>query len=413
MAFKNGSRFIGVLACFLVSAGLAAAQTQVSQVPDCPVRTYTFTATGVSGDVDNTSTGCLTWVMDYEAVGFSAINLQFEAAPAATINATTGAATAGAYVAWAGTITNGVNPVIVSPGSGSTRFTDTSGAMMQGYYAAFVHVHLGSATGSGTVKVSIYGFRAGPDANTNSGGSTTPCAGTVAAPCIVAGPDAPGAASTQSPVQIAGNDGTDVRAIRTDTTGRGMAVGAAAAGAAIAGNPVLIGGSDGTNARALSVDTAGEPIPANTSTAAAAAGVSNTAAVPAGAAAAPLMVREIGFQFNGTTLDSNFACTNQAAFTLSAATDVVVVTGVSSTTTRLCYFNFAADSAHTITIRQGTGTTCLTNTATIGGPYTNVSAFDFPFSSLSTLRTTVAARDICLHFDAAVTGGGTAIYAAF
>jgi hypothetical protein len=256
-ANKLGSVLAGLLALFLGPVGYG--QTQVARVPDCPLRSYTFTLTGVSADVDNTGTGCLTWVMEYEAVGFSAISLQFEAAPAATINATTGAATAGTYVAWAGTITNGVNPVIVSPGTGSTRFTDTSSSMMQGYYAAFVHLNLASATGSGTVKVSIYGFRGGPDANTTGGGSSGGCAGTAATPCIVAGPDAPGAVSTQNPVQMAGNDGTDVRAIRTDTTGRQIVVGAAAGGAAVAGNPVLIAGTDTTNAQAMRTDTSGRP----------------------------------------------------------------------------------------------------------------------------------------------------------
>ena len=56
---------------------------------------------------------------------------------------------------------------------------------------------------------------------------------------------------------IAGSDGTDARAITTDTSGRLMVIGAAAAGAAVAGNPVLIAGSDGTDARTLLTNASG------------------------------------------------------------------------------------------------------------------------------------------------------------
>jgi len=203
-AFKNGFLFIGVVA---VLTAACFGQSTVQRVPDCPVRTYIFTTTGVTADVDNTATNCNTWKMDYTAVGFSAISMQFEAAPAATINAGSGAVTPGTYVAWAGTITNGVNPVIISPGAGSTRFTDTSSASTQGYFGAFVRVHLSSITGSGTVKVSIYGWRGAADPNTTGGGSGgTGCPN----PCPVIGPDAVGAAPTHPPVQLGSFDGVDV-----------------------------------------------------------------------------------------------------------------------------------------------------------------------------------------------------------
>lgn len=84
------------------------------------------------------------------------------------------------------------------------------------------------------------------------------------APCVVAGPNASGAVSTQNPVQIAGNDGTDVRSISTDA--------------------------------------AGETIPANASTANADA-ISNTNSSPTGASAAVLYRRTLGYLFNGATYD--------------------------------------------------------------------------------------------------------------
>jgi hypothetical protein len=71
------------------------------------------------------------------------------------------------------------------------------------------------------------------------------------------GAAASGAAVAGNPVLIAGSDGTDARTVLTDTSGRIENVGAAASGAAVAGNPVLIGGSDGTDARTILTDTSG------------------------------------------------------------------------------------------------------------------------------------------------------------
>lgn len=60
-----------------------------------------------------------------------------------------------------------------------------------------------------------------------------------------------GAAITSTAVMVGGSDGTNLRSIFVDTSGRPIIVGAAANGAAVAGNPVLIAGSDGTNARSI------------------------------------------------------------------------------------------------------------------------------------------------------------------
>lgn len=72
-----------------------------------------------------------------------------------------------------------------------------------------------------------------------------------------------GAISAASPVLVAGQDGTNVQTLFTDTSGRQRVVGAASAGSAIAGDPILMAGSDGTNARALRTDTAGNVTIAN------------------------------------------------------------------------------------------------------------------------------------------------------
>ena len=74
-------------------------------------------------------------------------------------------------------------------------------------------------------------------------------------PMPVGGAAAAGAAISGNPVLNGGSDGTNARALLTDTSGRQVAVGAAATGAAVAGNPVLVGASDGTNAQAVRAGT--------------------------------------------------------------------------------------------------------------------------------------------------------------
>lgn len=97
---------------------------------------------------------------------------------------------------------------------------------------------------------------------------------------VVAGQGAPGAAPGGNPVLVAGFDGTNVRDLLVDASGRlqiaaingavdvsdrigrllGIVQGAAAAGSAVSGNPVLMGGTDGANARDLLVDASGRPL---------------------------------------------------------------------------------------------------------------------------------------------------------
>jgi hypothetical protein len=67
----------------------------------------------------------------------------------------------------------------------------------------------------------------------------------------VVGNVASGNALAGNPVRIGASDGTNVRNIFSDTSGRLIVVGGAASGAAVSGNPVLMAGSDGVNARTI------------------------------------------------------------------------------------------------------------------------------------------------------------------
>lgn len=70
------------------------------------------------------------------------------------------------------------------------------------------------------------------------GGAT--CPGTAATPCIVAGPDTPGAAPTQNPVQFSLYDGANVRRVLGDSAGR-LIVNQGVAAASTAGWPITSG----------------------------------------------------------------------------------------------------------------------------------------------------------------------------
>lgn len=137
----------------------------------------------------------------------------------------------------------------------------------------------------------------------------------------------------------------------------------------------------------------------------------DTGGVSCGPTNAPAQVSSA--LFNGTTYDAPFNCPNQAAFNLAAGTDVKLITGSASHTIRVCHLDYTSDTSATLTIRQGTGTTCLTSTVALSGAYPLVTGMVQDYSSIAPLKTTVAASDFCLHFSAASTIGGTVIYADF
>lgn len=117
--------------------------------------------------------------------------------------------------------------------------------------------------------------------------------------------------------------------------------------------------------------------------------------------------------FDGTNVQRAFESPNQNAITLAAGTDVVIVSGMAATTTYVTKFDMSWDNAADVTIRQGTGVTCGTNTLALSGAYKNLLALFEDYSNVSALRNTIQGRDICLHFSTSVTGGGQAFWAQF
>ena len=335
--------------------------------PDCGPIQFNLTAAGASAQFANTFPACDTWTVTYANAGFSGLTLTFQSAAMGTApGAGFPNGQPGSFSTYGGTIVAGVNPNTSTTGA-TTQFAN--GAIA----SPFVRVNLSGLTGSGNVVGSFYGYKTGATGG-NGGGGGSGCVGTVATPCVVDGPTSAGSPPTTP--------------------------------------PVLQAGQDGTNVQTLKVDTNGSPIPSNASSANA-DGIANTNTGPTGAAGVSLFQRGLLYRFNGATWDREFVCTNQASITVTAATDAVIVSGVASTNIRVCHISFAGNASTSVSINQGTGTTCLTNTATLAGAYANTVGLALDFTPEEALRTTVTGRDLCLHFSGTVTAGGTILYAQY
>jgi len=331
--------------------------------------------------------------MSYQVIGFSAISLQFESAVGgANLN------TPGTFGAFSGTVSLGVNPstsvACATVANCTAVFTGTVG---------WYRVNFISHTGSGTITGTLKGYISGVPLGGQTPPSGTACPGTVAAPCVVMGPDAqtfpvghppvlagsvgfnnnnisnivdddsangnegilvtgqdvPGRAPGEFVISPGVFDGTNIRRTAGDASGNSKIVGAAAAGAAVAGNPVLSGWSDGTNAQ------------------------------------------------------NAFFCTKQTIITISAGTDAVIAAGTAAKKTIVCHIDFVSSAAQTFTLQEGTGVTCGTGTAAVSGAYPNTITFAADYGAVGSLRTATAADDLCLHAGGAVTVGGLITYAQF
>lgn len=195
----------------LAVAGLALAQPQqaMQQAPDCGPWYFQTSADGnstvvLNGAGDNRFIGCTSWTVAYSSTGFTGVSLTFQSAPGATA--------IGTWVSFAGTTDSGTNPMVSTSGGTSTFSNPTNVAI------SFVRLNV-DVTGTGTVSAVYYGFRTGPSAGGGGGGG-----GTIScdAPgCVVIGPEAPGAAATEDPVQVSGvNPDGEVERFLLDANGR-------------------------------------------------------------------------------------------------------------------------------------------------------------------------------------------------
>jgi|SRR5882672_1082216 len=347
LAMQNTKRFFFSL--FLLAM---ASPSLFAQQPNCQINFGPWTTINVSAQFNNIGFGannaCTYWVLQYQVTGFSAISLQFESA--------TGATAPGAFGAYSGTVSSGVNPSISVACSTPTNCTATFTGMI-GWY----RMNLTSVTGSGTVTGTLQGYKTGYAL----GGASVPgggCPGTVGTPCVVVGNVADGSAVSGAPVRIAGSDGTNVQDVLTDTSGRPIVAGGAAAGAAPAGNPVLGAG--------------------------------------------------IGSGATGGLIQSDIACDSSASILYSAASGAKqLIALTASRIIYVCSLILSSDTVTNITLEYGTGSVCATGTTTLFDPLQNVLSLTTP-DFKGAIRTP-AGNALCIVSSATATIGGVVTYAKF
>lgn len=356
------------LALFLSAVFSSMAFAQSTQGPDCVLR-YSFTGTGNSATFTNytstTGMACAYWLNTYATNGtVNSLSMVTQAAPGGTTPTMPGTFVTYPGMALAGAITN-------TAVAGASAFLWNDAASVP-----FIRQHMTtlSCTGACLVYGVLQGWNEG-----NAAGAAAAAGG--------------GGSGCPNPCPV---------------------VGVAADGAPVSGAPVRVGGKDGSgNTEDIITDTSGRLDPAGASSAQS-DGATNTPTVPT-ANGTPATIVEYPYVFNGATWDRQFYATIQAPSSVSAGTDVVIAAGTAAKITRLVHFDFIWDTSSVVTIRQGSGTTCGSSTATLAGPYPSGATLGLimDYSPLGALTTTATGLDICLHFGTAVTGGGFAKYQQF
>lgn len=352
----------------LIVFAAAAAFGQSTQGPDCVFR-FSFTGSNQNSATftnftNTTGQACAYWLLTYATNGtVNTVSLVLQSAPAGATPTT-----AGTFVTYAGTAIAGAITNTSTTGASAFLWNSTTSD-------PFLRLH--STTLSCTGSCLLYGVLQGWNEGNAAGAAAAAAGGTGCPnPCPV--------------------------------------IGVAADGAPVSGAPVRVGGKDGAgNTEDIITDTSGRLDPAGAATAQS-DGASNTPTVPTANGAAATNIN-YAYVFNGATWDRQFYATLQAASSVAAGTDVVIATGTAAKITRLVHFDFIWDTSAAVTIRQGSGTTCGTSTATIAGPYPAGATIGLvmDYSTGGALTTTATGLDICLHFGASVTGGGFAKYQQF
>lgn len=248
----------------LVFGGIGFAQ--ISTGPDCAPVTFQFATNGTTpvvagGTGDNRNTQCETWTVAYEATGITGFTVAFQSS--------VGANTPTSFGAYTGNTVNS-SASFGSAALGLATYCNLGSCSSGGttVNTPWVRVSVTGASGVGVIRGVYYGYRTGATGGTGGGGGSGGGGGGCSSPCPVVGTAAAGAPPSGDPVQVGGTDGTDIRTMKTDTSGDQIVVGAAASGAAQVGNSVPMAGNDGTDVRTVKTDTSGDliisPLPRTT-----------------------------------------------------------------------------------------------------------------------------------------------------
>ena len=196
---------------FLLLLPLAAFAQNTKIVPACAIP-FSFTTTGTTTNLTcgapngkQNGNGVSFWILDYYSTGFSGLSLVVQSAP-------DNAGAPGSWGTFGGTVltssqlpgSTGINPNTAT----TSAFTGFAG------YFPWMRVELASITGTGRVSGTLYGYYESPFAGAGGGGSGC------TSPCPVEGTAASGSAPVGPPVLVGGSDGTDVRTLKTDSSGQ-------------------------------------------------------------------------------------------------------------------------------------------------------------------------------------------------
>ena len=148
-----------LFALFLCFTGLVRAQT-----PDCLPPAFLAQGNGTFGGplgyYDNRALQCQTWTVAYQSDGgITGFTLAF--------NAAVGANTPGSF--------SPVTPVTTSASFGTAQYGIATYNLLStttgdNVIAPFVNVSIASGTGTGSIRIELYGYRTGPTGGTGGGG---------------------------------------------------------------------------------------------------------------------------------------------------------------------------------------------------------------------------------------------------
>lgn len=376
----------------LLAAVPSKGQVQfVSVEPECRIY-FSFTAVGVGSSFDNRTRGCNYWIVSYSSYDFAGpLSLSLQSAP----NVSPGVP--GAWVNFAGTIDEGINPN-----------TSTVGAQTKarGYYP-WIRMNLtATGAGAGLVVGTAYGWRSGPvgsvtilgtpSFNLAQYGGVAVGAGNA---LHVRGPEADGAPATSNPVQVAG----------VDTLGQVYEF--------VVGNFGLQTETKYvTSAKTLAdgESNTGVPLPGDAGSTWTANQTFNMAYNGSTwdrlrGSTSGLLLAGLGSGATGGVITSQTVCNSQAAVSLSAVGLTEIIPLIAGRTPRICHLSLSFQAAVDVQLSRGTGSNCATGTTAITGTYQDVLTLTLDFAN-GPLQG-AAGEAVCVNLGAAVTGGGVVVYA--
>lgn len=104
-----------------------------------------------------------------------------------------------------------------------------------------------------------------------------------------------------------------------------------------------------------------------------------------------------------------FACGSQAAISLSASGNTVVIPHSGTLRTLICFAQVSWASGLNVQVQSGTGATCGTGTANVTGLMQNVATWTLPATPFSPM-VIASGQDVCINDSTTAAGGGWIVF---